>query len=105
MVADQLNNSGWQERLAACTVLPLLHNSINRDLYTKLLELAWEDWSPEVQHAAAKALGRASHAKVTPPHVSVSLSVVIPQQIIHDDIIMRLKDESVLVRLDAIRKV
>lgn len=64
MVGDQLNSSGWQERRVACTVLPLLHNSINKDMCTKLLELTWEDWSPEVQHAAAKALGRTSHGKV-----------------------------------------
>lgn len=35
-----------------------------------------------------------------------SISVMTcPKQIIHDDIIKRLKDESILVRLDAIRKV
>ena len=64
MVADQLNNSGWQERLASCKVLPLLHNKINKDMCTKLLQLAWEDWSPEVQHGAAQALGKTSHGKV-----------------------------------------
>ena len=64
MVADQLNNSGWQERLASCKVLPLLHNKINKDMCTKLLQLAWEDWSPEVQQGAAQALGKTSHGKV-----------------------------------------
>lgn len=64
MVADQLNNSGWQERLASCKVLPLLHNKINKDMCTKLLQLAWEDWSPEVQLGAAVALGKTSHGKV-----------------------------------------
>ena len=65
MIADQLNNSGWQERLAACNVLPKLHNSINKDMCAKLLTLTWEDWSPQVQLAAAKALGQTSHAKVS----------------------------------------
>ena len=64
LLADQLNNSGWRERLAACTVVPLLHHSVNKDLCTKLLTLTWDDWSTEVQHAAAKALGGTSHAKV-----------------------------------------
>jgi len=64
MVADRLNNSGWQERLAACTVLPLLQNSINKDMCNKLLELTWEDWSPEVQLAGAMALGRTTHGGV-----------------------------------------
>ena len=80
MVADRLNNSGWQERLAACTVLPLLHDGINRDMYTKLLELAWEDWSPEVQHAAAKALGMASHGKVITLTNSALLAVDLSTQ-------------------------
>ena len=64
MVADYLNNSGWQERLAACNLLPMLHNGINRDLCDKLLVLTWEDWSPEVKQAASRALGLTSHGKV-----------------------------------------
>ena len=29
-VSEQLNSSGWQERLAACTVLPMLHGPVTK---------------------------------------------------------------------------
>ena len=35
MLAEQLNCSGWQERLAACQMLPRLHGGINKVSKTK----------------------------------------------------------------------
>lgn len=64
MLAEQLNNSGWQERLAACQMLHRLHGGINKDVCSKLVVLVWEDWSPEVRQAAAQALGLTGHGKV-----------------------------------------
>ena len=29
-VSEQLNSSGWQERLAACAVLPMLHGPVTK---------------------------------------------------------------------------
>ena len=29
-VTEQLNSSGWQERLAACTALPMLHGPVTK---------------------------------------------------------------------------
>ena len=29
-VSEQLNSSGWQERLAACTILPMLHGPVTK---------------------------------------------------------------------------
>ena len=106
MLADQLNNSGWQQRLAACNVLPLLHGSIKRDVCSKLLVMAWEDWSPEVRQEAAKALGRTCHGKVgTYSTLMIITSYSMLLQLIHDEIAFRLTHESAVERLDAMRKV
>lgn len=64
MLADQLNNSGWPERWTACNLLPKLHGGICKDHSSKLLLLAWDDWSPEVRQAAAKAIGLIGLGKV-----------------------------------------
>lgn len=64
MLADLLNNSGCQERLAACNILPLLQGTISKDMCSKLVVLVWEDWNPEIRDAAAKALGKTAHGKV-----------------------------------------
>ena len=64
LLAEQLNSSGWQERLAVCQMLHRLYGGINKDLCSKLVVLTWDDWSPEVRQAAAQALGLTGHGKV-----------------------------------------
>jgi HEAT repeat protein len=87
-VCEQLNSSGWQERLTACTVLPMLSGSVTKDVCDKLIVLMWQDWSSEVRHMAAEALGKLGRGKL-----------------IHDELCRRLAIEDERIRLDALRKV
>lgn len=74
MIADRLNDSGWRERLVACKTLPKLHGVINKDLCSKLLVCAWEDWSQAVRQAAAQALGQTAHGQV---HVVIVAIIIM----------------------------
>ncbi len=68
MLADRLNASSWRERLITCRTLSHLHGNMSKDLCSKLLVCVWEDWSPEVQQAAAQSLGLTGHGKVRGHH-------------------------------------
>ncbi|XP_072283750.1 HEAT repeat-containing protein 4 [Pyxicephalus adspersus] len=63
LLGEALNRSNWRDRIVACRVLSRLHKDISRDLKNKLNHLMWNDWSPAVRSAAAKALGSLGQGK------------------------------------------
>ncbi|XP_063804010.1 HEAT repeat-containing protein 4 isoform X2 [Pseudophryne corroboree] len=63
MVGETLNSGNWTDRTAACRALAYLHGDISQDLKNKLSHLMWNDWSPTVRGAAAKALGKLGKGK------------------------------------------
>lgn len=63
LLGEALNRSNWKDRIVACRALSRLHGDTSRDLKNKLSHLMWNDWSPAVRWAAAKALGSLGQGK------------------------------------------
>ncbi|XP_075701082.1 HEAT repeat-containing protein 4 isoform X2 [Rhinoderma darwinii] len=63
MLAESLNSGNWRERVMSCKALSLLHGNISQVVKNKLSHLMWNDWSPAVRGAAAKALGTLDQGK------------------------------------------
>ncbi|XP_073442320.1 HEAT repeat-containing protein 4 isoform X2 [Dendrobates tinctorius] len=63
MLGEALNSGNWGERLMSCKALCVLHGNIGQGVKHKLSHLMWNDWSPGVREAAAKALGKLNQGK------------------------------------------
>ncbi|KAM4013485.1 HEAT repeat-containing protein 4 [Anomaloglossus baeobatrachus] len=63
MLGEALNSGNWGERLMSCKTLCVLHGNIGQGVKNKLSDLMWNDWSPGVRGAAAKALGKLDQGK------------------------------------------
>ncbi|KAM4690517.1 HEAT repeat-containing protein 4 [Rhinophrynus dorsalis] len=63
MLGGALTNRNWRDRVVACRALSQLRGSVSRDVRNKLNYVMWEDWSPAVREAAARALGKMGHWK------------------------------------------
>ncbi|XP_069588710.1 HEAT repeat-containing protein 4 [Ranitomeya imitator] len=63
VLGEALNSGDWGERLMSCKALCVLHGNIGQEVKNKLSHLMWNDWSPGVRGAAAKALGKLDQGK------------------------------------------
>ncbi|XP_056402448.1 HEAT repeat-containing protein 4 [Hyla sarda] len=63
MLGEALNSGNWGERVMSCKALSTLHGNISQGVKDKLSHLMWNDWSPAVRGAAAKALGKLDQGK------------------------------------------
>ncbi|XP_071971820.1 HEAT repeat-containing protein 4 isoform X1 [Engystomops pustulosus] len=63
MLGEALNSGNWGERIMSCKVLSILNGNISQGVKNKLSQLMWNDWSPAVRGAAAKALGQLDQGK------------------------------------------
>ncbi|KAM3920363.1 HEAT repeat-containing protein 4 [Leptodactylus fuscus] len=63
MLGEALSSGKWGERILSCKVLSVLQGKINQGVKNKLSHLMWNDWSPAVRGAAAKALGKLDQGK------------------------------------------
>ncbi|XP_069771640.1 HEAT repeat-containing protein 4 [Narcine bancroftii] len=57
ILATQLKNHDWKDKVLACKVLSCLRGSLNMDLMHKIVYLMWNDWNNKVRQAATQALG------------------------------------------------
>ncbi|KAG9481337.1 hypothetical protein GDO78_010531 [Eleutherodactylus coqui] len=63
LLGEVLNSANWEERVTSCNALSVLHGTINQGVKNTLSHLMWNDWSPAVRGAAAKALGKLDQGK------------------------------------------
>ncbi|EDV22770.1 uncharacterized protein TRIADDRAFT_58673 [Trichoplax adhaerens] len=87
MLAEQLNNTSWRSRAAACNLIPKLYGTINKDLTQKLINLMWSDWHQDVREAALLALAKAGQGKI-----------------VHSELKKQMKSGTERGRVDALRK-
>ncbi|XP_040267239.1 HEAT repeat-containing protein 4 isoform X1 [Bufo bufo] len=85
LLGEALNSGKWGEKMISCKALSLLHGNISQGVKEKLSHLMWNDWSPAVRRAAAKALGKLNQGKE-----------------VHDQIRKHLESESWKTKVEAL---
>ncbi|KAI6650490.1 HEAT repeat-containing protein 4-like [Oopsacas minuta] len=89
IAGDLITGRHWKQKIAGCSLVPLIHKGPKRDLQDRLVHVMWYDWHSKVREAAARALGLSGNGKI-----------------VNDQIRAKLTDlENEDLRLDALHKI